>query len=433
MTDQSKGSRRPVHVLIFPAGAENMIDIYDSLRHNPDFKVFGASAREDHGKAVYPEDHYCIGELQITEPDFLDHFNDLLRSFRIDYVIPTHDTVAVYLMKMAAEIQATIVCSPYETARIAENKQLTAEALEGAEYCPRVYGSREAIEEYPVFLKPWIGAGSRDTFLVRDGEELSEILKKKDRLLISEYLPGPEYTVGCFTSRDGRLLFAGPGTRERIQNGRAYHIERAGGRSDFKVIAEDLNRRLTFRGSWFFQVKEDRQGRLKLLEFSVRQLGEMALYRQLGVNFAALALYDAMGQDVTILFNDLPLTMDLRFSGVYRLRHDYRRVYLDAAALLAGEEAVDATLIQFLYQTVNDGKKITCLSLEGEDLPDELERRSIHAGLFAEIIRVRTAEEMTGHMTDTQAVFVSRDRKLRQLVKEHCRIPVFDVDALECL
>lgn len=432
MMDSRTGSP-PVNVLIFPAGAENMMDIYDSLRHNPDFKVFGASAKVDHGLAVYPKEHYFVGDLQITSPGFLDHFNALLRRFRIDFVIPTHDTVAVYLTKMSDQIQAAILSSPYETARIAEDKGLTAQALQDAEYYPRVYETVEAIPEYPVFLKPRIGAGSRDTFLVQDHEELRGLLKSRDNLLIYEYLPGPEYTVGCFTNRAGRLLFAGAGTRERIQNGRAYHIERVREGKDFQAIARDLNRRLTFRGSWFFQVKEDSKGRLKLLEFSVRQLGEMALYRQLGVNFAALALYDAMGQEVEILFNEVPLTMDLRFSAVYRLPYDYRRVYLDSSALMPGRDFVDLLVIRFLYEALGEGKKVTLLSPAGRDLVEELERHRIHGGLFDEVTRYQTTEEMLQRMTDPKAVFISHDPKKRRRVQEHCRIPVFAVDALECL
>lgn len=431
MSEEKEARGLPIHVLIFPAGAENRMDIYDSLRHDPSFEVFGASARMDHAEALYPRDHYFIGDLQITSPGFLDRFNELLRRFRIDYVIPTHDTVAVYLTKMADEILSGIVSSPYETARIAEDKRLTAEALKDTDYYPRVYWTPEAVREFPVFLKPWIGAGSRDTFLVQDKPELERILAEKDGLLVSEYLPGPEFTVSCFTDRTGKLRFAGASTRERIQNGRAFLGQRAAEDADFRRIAEDLNARLVFRGSWFFQVKADRAGRLKLLEISVRQQGEMALYRLLGVNFAALAVYDAMGQDVAIVFNDLPLVMDLKYAGIYRLDHDYRRVYLDAGVFF--REKVDPDLIRFLYRTVNEGRSITCLSFGGSDLTEELDRKRIHRSLFSELLEVRSEEELLCQLTEEKAVFISGDRGRRQLVKESTRIPVFDLDALDCL
>ena len=56
-----------IHILIFPAGAENRMDIYDSLRRNRDFEIYGASSKRDHAISIYPADHYLIGLLNITE------------------------------------------------------------------------------------------------------------------------------------------------------------------------------------------------------------------------------------------------------------------------------------------------------------------------------------------------------------------------------
>ena len=86
---------------------------------------------------------------------------------------------------------------------------------------------------------------------------------------------------------------------------------------------------MTFRGAWFFQVKEDKQGSLKLMEFSVRQAGTMNFYRQLGINFAALSLFDAMGYDVKIIFNDYNLTLDRCLKNCYKFDYYYEKLYID--------------------------------------------------------------------------------------------------------
>ena len=433
MAGSSYGGDGKVNILIFPAGAENRMDIYDSLRHERNFDVYGASAKVDHGKTIYPSDHYYIGPLNISDPTFLEQFNDLIHRFHIHFVIPTHDTVAVYLTRMAESIDAGILCSPYETARIAENKGLTAKALQGATYGPRVYDLGEDIDRYPVFLKPLIGAGSRDTFLARSREELLSILERKPTLLISEYLPGREYTVSCFTSREGKILFAGASTRDRILNGRAYHIQRAEKREEFQHIAEDLNRRFVFRGSWFFQVKEDEAGQLKLMEFSVRPIGEMALYWQLGVNFAALTVQDAMGRDIKILFNDLELAMDLRFSSHYDFNYSYDTVYLDGEALLDGAGKVDPEVIRFAYQAMGSGKKLVLLTPMGVPAAEWLKRYPIHPDLFYRTEEIDENLRWSLIMDKNRSVFISPDRDFRMQVMDQCRIPVFDVDAIECL
>lgn len=420
------------HILVFPAGAENRMDIYDSLRRSREFEVYGASSKEDHGVSIYPKDHYFIGSLNVTDAGFLENFNALIDKFSIDYVIPTHDTVAAALTRMADQIHAGIICSPYETARIAESKRLTAEALIHTEYYPRFYDSPNQVEEYPVFLKPYIGAGSRNTFLAKDRRALEGILDRSHDMLICEYLPGSEYTVGCFTNKAGQLLFSGACTRERIQNGRAYHNQQAEDQERFKLIAEDLNRRFAFRGSWFFQVKEDRQGRLKLLEISVRQIGEMALYRQLGVNFAALSVYDAMGQEIEILFNNLQLSLDLRYTNCYSFQEEYEMVCLDAEAFINGHGQVDPETMGFVYQAFDAGKKLVLILPEGETDAQWLGRYPIHQGLFYQICG-SSENKWISAIQGKSAIFISPNKERRKMVKQSRKIPVFDLDAMECL
>ena len=73
--------------------------------------------------------------------------------------------------------------------------------------------------EYPVFLKPDIGYGSRGTYKANNLSEV-EFYKNKDKdLIILEYLPGNEFTIDCFTNFKRELLFIGPRLRNRISNG----------------------------------------------------------------------------------------------------------------------------------------------------------------------------------------------------------------------
>ena len=98
---------RKIKVLIFPAGAENALEIYRSLRFNIHLEVFGASGKPDHAAFIYPSDHYLEGNYYITSPSFLEDFNLLLKEYKIDLVIPTHDTIALYMAENRHLIQAT--------------------------------------------------------------------------------------------------------------------------------------------------------------------------------------------------------------------------------------------------------------------------------------------------------------------------------------
>lgn len=422
-----------VNVLIFPAGSENAIDIYDSLKYNLHFNIFGASGKLDHAVFKYPKENLFIDNLYITNENFMEQFNKILKKFQIDYIIPTHDAIASFLTKHQNKIHAEVVCSPYETARIAENKMLTYESLKGCTFCPKIYQSANEVIKYPVFLKPSVSAGGKGTHIVENKDELENILEKNPNLLICEYLPGKEYTIDCFTNKDGLLLFVGPRTRERVTMGITFHSERAKYNCEFEAIAKELNNRFQFRGAWFFQVKEDEFGYLKLMEFSVRQAGTMTFFRQLGVNFPLLSLFDFMGYNVEILFNDYDITLDRCLHNSYSLSCNYNKLYVDFDDTLIVNGKVNTTLMKLIYQCINSNKQIILLTKHPSDLDESLSKYRINPELFDEIIIVEPGKMKADYIDRSNAVFIDNYFTERLLVKEICNIPVFDVDAIPCL
>ena len=72
---------------------------------------------------------YISSHLYITDKEFISEINSLIERWHIDFIIPTHDTIARCLMENEKQINACIICSPYETAKIAENKKLIYESI----------------------------------------------------------------------------------------------------------------------------------------------------------------------------------------------------------------------------------------------------------------------------------------------------------------
>ena len=110
---------KKINVLIFPSGAENALNIYDSLRYNLHFELFGATSKDDHSKYVFDEKHLSIGDYNINSNNFFENFNKMLRKNKIEFIIPTHDEISMFLVKNQNLIGATVVCSPLETCEIA--------------------------------------------------------------------------------------------------------------------------------------------------------------------------------------------------------------------------------------------------------------------------------------------------------------------------
>lgn len=419
------------NVLIFPAGSENGLNIYESLKYNVHFNLFGASSIRDHAEYIYPSQHYFLGDYNINNPLFLEHFNEMIENNRIDFIIPTHDTVCLYLMRMEHKIKAKVVCSPLLTTEIAHSKKKMYETFKDTEFVPQLYQGKDVV--FPLFLKPDIGAGGKRTALVQNQEELDQIIKENEDMVLCEYLPGEEYTVDCFTDRHRNLLFMGPRTRERVTMGIAFKSKSIPLDFEIEQIGKKLNDTLVFRGAWFFQLKRDKNGKLKLLEFSVRQSGTMALYRELGINFSSLSLFDFLDVDVKILKNPYQIELDRCLKNSFKIDYDYHYIYVDFDDTIIVNNKVNSKMIMFLYQAFNKGKNIILLTKHELDLHETLNQYRIYPDLFDRIIWLKAEERKSDFIEHQNAIFIDNYYKERIEVFNQHHIAVFDVDALDAL
>lgn len=423
--------KHSVNILIFPAGAENALELYRSLRYAPRFKVFGASSVEDHSAFVYEPENCIYGLPYIQSPDFLEAFNAVLHEHNIHMVFPTHDDVSLFLLENKESIDALVVGSSVSTALICRDKRLLYNRFKNFSFCPICFEQKEE-SIFPLFAKPARGQGGQGCSIVNSDQEVSAVLQDP-AMLLCEYLPGNEYTVDCFTSKNGALLFAGMRSRDVVKMGISFVSRSVPMTEECRLIAETLNTELDFRGLWFFQVKQDTHGRLKLLEVSTRIAGTMGLYRQLGVNFAQLSAYDALNMDVSVLVQPLNVTLSRCLQSIYKLQIHYDVVYMDYDDTLVCNDKINILAIQFLYQCKNSSKKIILLTKHEGDLNESLKNLNLCSGLFDEIIHLTPRETKVDKIIYKNAILVDNLFSERKDAYEKKGIYVFDVDALECL
>ena len=159
----------------------------------------------------------------------------------------------------------------------------------------------------------------------------------------------------------------------------------------------------------------------------------MALYRQLGINFAALSLFDFMGYDIKVLKNDFSIKLDRYYKSCYKTDIDYKNIYLDFDDTLIVNNKVNLTLIQLIYQWKNEKKSIFLLTKHETDIYDDLKKFKIDKNLFDEIISVPLTENKSKYIKKRKAIFIDNYYFERESVLKNKKIPVFDVDAIECL
>jgi hypothetical protein len=195
--------------------------------------------------------------------------------------------------------------------------------------------------DYPFFARPNIGRGSIGAQLVQSKEELAVLADKYGTdYILTEVLPGKEYTVDCINDLQGNLL--AHCIRERIEIKRGItHIGRTVCRPDISEIARVVNECIPgIKGGWFFQVKEDEAGNPKLLEANLRVSGTMCLTRQAGLNIPLLTVMLFRGEKILQQSITKP-KMDLVVSR--RLTEQYQQDALSEAQLVIWD--LDDTLV----------------------------------------------------------------------------------------
>ena len=415
-----------INVLIFPAGEINSIELHDALASCVNINVYGASSIDRHGSYVF--ENYISGLPLITASDFFEKFNAIITEKNIDVIFPTHDTVATFLADNADKLKAKLISADKLTSAICRDKQKTYEIFADYDFIPKSYSK---IETYPVFIKPKEGQGAVGAKLINSDKDVPDV--DLDEYVICEYLPGKEYTVDCLSDKDGNLCFVSPRSRKRIMAGVSVAGEIETLTQEIKNIAEQINKKLSFLGLWWFQIKQDIDGKWKLLEISTRCAGTMALTRARGVNLPLLSVYIAMGYNVSVEPNTYHVTMDSSLIRRYKIDYDYDTVYFDFDDTLTLRGKINLKAIWFLYQCQNFGKKVILLTKHEKEIYETMRSYHIDSELFHKIIHIKPNEKKSDFISPNKAIFVDNAYQERAEVSRTHRIPVFDVDGLDVL
>ncbi|GAW66660.1 carbamoylphosphate synthase large subunit short form [Geoanaerobacter pelophilus] len=418
------------NVLVFPGGTEIGLEVHRSLHLCKEVTLFSAgTAVSNHAPYVFAR-HATI--RSIFESGWIGDLNRVIAEFAIDYIFPAYDDVIVALAENAAKIQARIVTSPLDTCLVARSKSRTYNRLADAVPTPALYAGPESVSSYPVFVKPDQGQGAQDTHRADSPQQLLRLLQERPGRIALEYLPGREYTVDCFSDREAGLLFCSGRERVRMKSGIAMSSRVSKEQEIFAEYAAKIASRLAFHGAWFFQLKEDREGVLKLLEVAPRIAGTMALHRVLGVNFPLLSLYEQERMPLTIMTNGGEVEIDRSLVNRYRHDVDFSTAYVDLDDTLILNHRVNLQVVAFIYQCLNNGKKVVLLTKHEDDLAATLARHRL-TGLFCEIVHLKKSDAKADFIREGDAILIDDSFSERKAATERLGIKTFDCSMLEML
>lgn len=417
-------------VLVFPCDSEIGLEIHNALRWEKHIILYGGtSVRNDHGSFVYKR---IIEDIPfIDSKNFIKKLNEAIEKYKIDAIYPAHDSVVLKLSKYRTKVLCKIITGPYKTNEIARSKKKTYTYFFNKLPVPKIFLRNDKEIKFPLFLKPEVGQGSKGVHIANSQKELEVFTKRDKSLLLLEYLPGREFTVDCFTDINGKLLFVGGRERKKIVNGISVNTNPIVN-AEFNNFAEIINSELKMQGAWFFQLKEDSKGKLVLMEFANRIAGSMGLYRGLGVNFPLLSIYNSFDIPVDVMINQFQIVMDRTLFSRFKTSLKYKCVYIDLDDLLILNNKINPMVVLFLFQAINNNKKIILLTKHKKDLTKTLKSFRID-NIFDKVIHIEKNMEKVKYIKEPESIFIDDSFSERKSVASQLHIPTFDLSSIESL
>ncbi|MFM4841646.1 ATP-grasp domain-containing protein [Aeromonas veronii] len=424
-------SLKKINVMIFPAGSEIGLEINRSLKYLKDIDVYGCTSVEDASVFSYGN----LFQLPFYNTDgFVNDLIDFIEKKSIDVIFPAHDELTVIFTRLKKDNiippHVHVICSSYQTSIIARSKKKTYETLSNIIRVPHLYVDKTEITKLLghnfLFLKPDIGQGSKGARLIKQHTDIPDDI---DPFVITEYLPGDEFTVDCFTDRHGKLRYISARKRSKIVNGISSDSDMIFDHA-INLIAGKINDVIEFRGMWFFQLKRDRFGEYCLLEIAVRVSGGMGMQRINGINLPLLAIYDFYGVDINFFGNSEKIKRISRLESKYICEYKFDDVYVDLDDTLIINGLVNFELLSLIYSWKQyHNKRVHLITRHecvfNESVDDCLLRCEIMPSLFQSIISLQHEELKSDYIEKERAIFIDDSTRERIDVSSNLSIPTY--------
>ena len=322
--------KQRLRVLVTGCGAPGIRGTLYSLHHNPDnwrIHVIGTDISSDAVGAYCVDRFYCVPSPE--DPAYIDNLCDICEKESVDVVIPQTTREIAVLSRCLSQLESRrfrIMVASAEAIQCANDKGHLLKLFEESCLPYPAYGiacseaelveiaTRLGYPEKPVVVKPPVSNGMRgfrvlqkdawnvDRFLNEkpsgveiELESLLVILRRGSHwpeLLVTEYLPGPEYSVDAFIGAHASI--AVPRLRRAIRSGISFDtvIDRRQDIIDYTLQAAN---QLGLKYAFGFQFKIDTAGVPRVLECNPRIQGTMVASMFCGVNIIWLGVREVLG------------------------------------------------------------------------------------------------------------------------------------------
>ena len=329
-------------------GAPGAAGILQCLWQEPSLQITVADANPNAVGRWLTNDFTTIPPA--SDPSFIETVLAICRKKNIHIVLPLVTRELIPLSQRLHEFEiagARVLVSPEASLEIANNKSRLYEFLQwrgidtpGFRIVETIDQFKQAAEELgyprqPICFKPSVSNGSRGFRIISPELDEGHLLFQEKpnscfisypdatrilssypfpQLLVSEYLPGEEYSVDCLATH-GKSILVLPRLRKKMINGISVEGEFV---NDENIIdyCKQVIGELQLHGNIGIQVKRSATGKFLILEINPRVQGTISAALGAGVNLPLLAIRQELG--LPILPEELEVKWGTQFSRYWR-------------------------------------------------------------------------------------------------------------------
>jgi carbamoyl-phosphate synthase large subunit len=320
---------RTVTVLVTGVGAPGTKGTFYCLRNNDDgvsVRLVGTDIEANPVGKTWVQSFHRLPPPEAES--YIGVLNEVCSREGVDVVLPQTTRETIVLSSEKSKVKTRVAVSGASAVRKANNKFLLLRVFEKLGFprpdfeladTPARLGRaarRLGYPEKPVVIKPPVSFGSRGFRVLRDRsvwnarrflsekpsgaeatlEGVVDALRGAGKgfpsLLVTEYLPGDEYSVDAF--RGEFVSVAVPRIRNRVVNGISFETT-VEPRRDMIEYTLKASSYLRLRYAFGFQYKLDSGGTPRVLECNPRVQGTMVASYFGGVNVIWMAIREALG------------------------------------------------------------------------------------------------------------------------------------------
>ena len=337
-------SGQTINVLMTGAGAPGAAGILKCLQFNPNLEIVMADANPN---AIGRWLHAEFETIPFAhDTDFIEKLLSICQRRHIHVVLPLVTKELIQLAahkKQFAEFGTQVLVSDADSLEIANNKGRLYQFLEWRGIDVPGYRIVETKDQFEVAVnalgfpgnrvafKPSVSNGSRGFRVLANDIDEHDLLfyekpnstyislidalrilsvKSFPQLLVTEYLPGEEYSVDCLVDH-GQPRLVVPRLRKKMING--ISVEGTFVKDETIIFyCSEIIRELKLHGNIGIQVKKSVQGKPLIIEINPRVQGTIVAGLGAGINLPVLAIKQEL--ELPISDDELQVKWGTKFS-----------------------------------------------------------------------------------------------------------------------